>query len=58
MSAKDGSDIVVDEKVGNRIMQNTYRMVLARHDEPRMDVTGHYWEIIEFYKIGEVRQLV
>ena len=37
---------------------STYRIVLAVHDEPDVIVTGHYWEIVEFYKIGEVKQLV
>lgn len=40
------------------IMQNTYRIVLSRHHEPNVEVVGHYWEIIEFQKIGEVKQLV
>ena len=39
------------------IMNNTYRMVLSRHEEPQMEVTGHYWEITEFYKIGESRMI-
>ena len=43
---------------GNSIMQNTYRIALARHAEPDIELTGHYWEIVEFYKIGEVKQLV
>jgi hypothetical protein len=30
-------------------------MVLSRHPEPEIEVTGHYWEIVEFYKIGEVK---
>lgn len=38
-------------------MNNTYRIVLARHPEPDIEVTGHYWEIIEFYKIGEARMI-
>lgn len=43
---------------GPSIMQNTYRIALARHSEPDIELTGHYWEIVEFYKIGEVKQLV
>ena len=39
------------------IMNNTYRMVLSRHEEPDMEVTGHYWQITEFYKIGESRMI-
>ena len=29
-------------------MQNTYRIELALHDEPDIEVTGHYWKIVEF----------
>ena len=39
------------------IMNNTYRIVLQRHDEPNIEETGHYWCIIEFYKIGESRMI-
>jgi len=40
------------------IMNTTYRLTIARHDEPDIALTGHYWQIIEFNKIGEVSQLV
>jgi len=33
-------------------------MVLSLHPEPKMEITGHYWEIVEFVKIGEVKQLI
>lgn len=47
-------EVYEDENVKAKgIMNNTYRIVLSRHEEPDMEVTGHYWEIIEFYKIGE-----
>ena len=39
------------------LMANTYRMELARHEEPNIEVTGHYWEIVEFYRIGEGKLL-
>ena len=38
-------------------MNNTYQIVLSRHDEPDMEVTGHYWEIIDFRKIGEYKMI-
>ena len=53
---KSGKEPEKVEKDGG-LMQNTYRIVLARHDEPDMEVTGHYWQIVEFYRIGEVRML-
>ena len=64
MNAKDGSEYKTLDGEGkpikdtSSIMQNTYRIVLAQHHEPNIEVVGHYWEIVEFYKIGEVRQLV
>ena len=42
----------------NNIMSNIYRIVLSRHEDPDLALTGHYWEIVEFYKVGEVKQLV
>ena len=39
------------------LMMNTYRIELALHEEPDIEVTGHYWKIIEFMKIGEVKLL-
>ena len=32
--------------------------MIQRHSEPDIEVTGHYWEIVEFYKIGEQALLV
>jgi hypothetical protein len=39
-------------------MQTTYRFVLSRRDEPDLALTGHYWEIVEFNKVGELAQIV
>ena len=55
MSEKDGSVIEGGE---NQIVSSTYRFVLGRHDDPDMAVTGHYWEVLELNKIGEIAQLV
>ena len=40
-----------------RLLSNTYRIVLQIHEEPNVEVTGHYWEIVEFNKVGEVRMI-
>ena len=48
---------VEGQTVSGAIMNNTYRIVLSRHDEPNIEVTGHYWAITEFYKIGESRMI-
>lgn len=42
----------------DNILQTVYRIVLSRHDEPDIALTGHYWEIVEFNKVGELQQLV
>lgn len=55
MSQKDGSIIEGSE---NQIVNSSYRFVLGRHDDPDMALTGHYWEVLELQKIGEVAQLV
>ena len=44
--------VEVEGSKGSAIMNNTYRLVLSRHDEPNIEVAGHYWQITEFYKIG------
>ncbi len=59
VNAKTGEKLGEVEGVSNSgaIMNNTYRIVLSRHDEPDIEVTGHYWAITEFYKIGESRMI-
>lgn len=56
VSAKDEQEI--KEGDDNKIVQTTWRVVLQRHDDPDIAVTGHYWEIIEFQKLGELQQIV
>ena len=54
---EEGGEPTKTTEEGGRLMQNTYRVVLSLHEDPNIEVTGHYWQIIEFYKIGEVRLL-
>lgn len=56
VSIKDENEIKGGDE--NKIMSNTYRIHLSRHSEPDIAVTGHYWEIIEFTKVGELAQIV
>ncbi len=56
VSVKDENEIT--EGSEDAIMSSTYRIVMSRHDEPDIALTGHYWEIVEFNKVGEVAQLV
>lgn len=58
VSLKDGSDFESETFKSKGLTTSTYRIVLSLHSEPDISVTGHYWEIVEFYKIGEVKQLV
>jgi hypothetical protein len=58
ISTKDGTPFESETNVDKGLISSTYRIVLAVHDEPNVEVTGHYWQIVEFYKIGEVKQLV
>lgn len=42
----------------DNIYENTYHVTYALHDEPQIADTGHYWEIIELQKVGEVKLLI
>lgn len=56
VSLKDEDEI---KKGGDdHILQTVYRIVLSRHEDPDIAVAGHYWEIVEFNKVGEMNQLV
>jgi len=50
VSVKDENEL--KEGSEDSIMQSTYRIVLSRHDSPDIAMTGHYWEIVEFDKVG------
>jgi hypothetical protein len=39
-------------------MKNSWRITISRHEDPDIEVTGHYWEITELAKVGELKQLV
>ena len=56
VNLKDENEI--KEGSEDSIVQVTYRIVLSRHDDPDMAMTGHYWEIVEFNKVGELQQIV
>ena len=45
---------VVGGDLGN-IMQNSWRITLSRHEEPDIELTGHYWEVTGLEKIGELK---
>lgn len=58
ISLKDGADASSETHGDKGLINSTYRIVLSLHPEPDVAVTGHYWEIVEFYKVGEQKQLV
>lgn len=55
VNVKDGS---IKDGGEDRIIESVYRIVLSRHDNPDLETTGHYWEIVEFNKVGELQRLV
>jgi hypothetical protein len=52
VNAKNENEI--KEGGEDSIFQNTYRITLSRHEDPDLALTGHYWEIVEFNKVGEL----
>ena len=44
-------------ETGNSITRCTYQFTLQRHQDPDMEVTGHYWEFTEFQKLAEQKQI-
>ena len=51
-------DNTIKEGGINNIMDTAYRFTLSRHDNPDLELTGHYWEIVEFAKVGELQKIV
>ena len=56
VSVKDENEII--EGGDGNIMKNSWRFTLSRHEDPDIETTGHYWEITELAKVGELKQLV
>jgi hypothetical protein len=55
VNIKDGS---IKEGKDDEIVDATYRIALSLHDNPDIELAGHYWEIVEFNKVGELKRLV
>jgi len=47
----DDEDEIV-EGHDNQIKKNSYRVTLSRHEEPNIEMTGHYWEVTNFEIVG------
>jgi hypothetical protein len=56
VSLKDEDEIV--EGGDDNIIKNSWRFTISRHEDPDIEATGHYWEITELAKVGELKQLV
>ena len=56
VSAKNPEEIV--EGGENEIQQWIYKITVKLHDEADIAVTGHYWEIVEFERHDQRKQLV
>ena len=48
----------IKEGSEDNIMQIQWRFTLSRHDEPDIEATGHYWQVTELAKVGQLKQLV
>jgi hypothetical protein len=48
----------VKEGDDEQIEKISWRFTLSRHEEPEIEVTGHYWEVTELQKVGELKMLV
>lgn len=58
VNAKDGKECDSEIMKTKGLMNCTYRIMISLHPEPDIETTGHYWEISEFYKIGESTMLM
>ena len=52
------ADNQIKEGADDSILDSTYRVVLSRHDDPDIELVGHYWHIVEFNKINELTKIV
>lgn len=53
VSIEDEEKIV--EGSMDNLMQNQWRFTITRHDDPDIELTGHYWQVTEFAKVGELK---
>lgn len=56
VSLKDPEEVT--EGADDDIMQYQWRFTISRHEEPDIERSGHYWEVTELQKVGELKQLV
>jgi hypothetical protein len=56
VSSKDEEEII--EGGDEAFVKNSWRFTLSRHEDPDIETTGHYWQITDLAKVGELKQLV
>ena len=56
--SKTGEDIEDALTSDGSVQLATYEITLARHSEPDIELTGHYWELIQFEKQAVAKQIV
>ena len=47
-------DAAVIEGDDNSIKSTSWRLTISRHDDPDIEMTGHYWEVTNIEKVGEL----
>jgi hypothetical protein len=53
VSLKDPNEIT--EGSDSSIIKNSWRITLTRHEEPDIELTGHYWQVTGLEKVGELK---
>ena len=56
VNVKDHNEVVDGDD--EQIERISWRFTLSRHEDPDIEVTGHYWEVTELQKVGELKMLV
>ena len=56
VSTKDPEEVT--EGSDDDIMQYQWQFKISRHEDPDIEFSGHYWEVTELQKVGELKQLV
>lgn len=55
---EDESEIIDESTSDGSLLTSTYAVTLARHTEPDIELTGHYWEVVEFQCISQLKQII
>lgn len=53
ISVKEGNTI--EDSMNETFIKTSWRFTLSRHSDPDIELTGHYWEMSNLEKIGELK---